>query len=295
MSTQESIASPTSPSDSGQINECKSCGNKFSGSFCNLCGEKVLEAGDRSLRTFMSNIQVTHIFADNRFLKSLKLIIIKPGFLYKEYADGRRVNYTKPLQVFFVLNLVYFLFPLVQLFNTSLNTQMYLRTHSPLVRELVQKELDTTGYSYQAYSLMYNDKSTGLAKLLIIVFVLLVSLPFNLIYRKRSRYFADHLALSVELVAFNLAMNATFLSLFLIAANNLIHWTHSGWEKYLDDQTLTIIFVLSNIYFLFSAGRVFYKQKGFKLIIKVLLGLLGIFIALEMYRMILFLVTYWTL
>jgi hypothetical protein len=172
---------------------------------------------------------------------------------------------------------------------------MYLRTHSALVRKMVNARLLSEGYSYQGYSLMYNEKSTSLAKLLIIVFVLVASLPFNLIYRRRNRYFTDHLTFSVELAAFNLAMNAILLSLVLIILNKLIHWTHSGWEKYLDDVTLTVIFILTNLYFLFHAGRTFYGQRGFALVIKVLLGLVGLFVALELYRLLLFLVTHWSL
>lgn len=274
---------------------CKSCGNTFEGIYCNLCGEKILEIKDRSFQTFLQNILLALTFADNKFLKSLGLIIRRPGFLSKEYVEGKRVNYLKPIQLFFLLNLIYFLFPLLQLFNTSLNTQMYLRMHSPLVRKMVQHKLELEGYNYQGYSLMYNEKSTGLAKLLILVFVLLASLPFTIIYRRKSRYFTDHVTLSVELATFNLAMNALFLSLILIILNKVLHWTHAGWENYLNDLTLTIIFILTNLYFLFSAGRTFYNQRGFKLIMKVFLGLLGLFIALEMYRLLLFLITYYLL
>jgi hypothetical protein len=273
---------------------CKSCGNHFYGMYCNACGEKVLEPGERSFKHFLSTIVRTLTF-DNKFITTLKYIIIKPGFLSREFAEGRRVKYLRPLQLFFVLNLIYFLFPLLQLFNTSLNTQMYLRTHRPLVRSLVTKELAEKGYSYEGYSLMYNEKSTSLAKLLVIVFVFFAALPFTIIYSKRNRFFEDHLTLAVELAAFNLAMNALFLSIFVVLVNNIIHWTHAGWQKYLDDVTLTLIFVLTNIYFLFSAGRIFYNQKGFKLIIKVILGLLGLFVALELYRLVLFLLTYWSI
>lgn len=271
---------------------CKSCGNTFRGTYCNMCGEKVLQREDRSFRSFMTNFLA---ISDNKFLRTLLLVIGKPGFLSKEYADGRRVNYVRPLQLFFVLNLIYFLFPLLQLFNTSLRTQMYLRTHSALVRQMVYSKIGHDRLSLTGYELMYNQKSTSLAKLLIIVFVVVASLPMMVIYRKKNRYFTDHVTLAVELTSFNLAMNALFLSVFLMVVNKLLHWTHSGWEKYLDDFTLTIIFVLTNMYFLFKAGRTFYGQKGKILIVKVVLGMLGLFIALEAYRLILFLITYLTL
>jgi hypothetical protein len=290
-----SIVMNDNPPVSSVQRTCKSCGNTFVGMYCNLCGEKVLEPTDRSLKAFFSNVVIALSFTDNKFFKTLRLIIQKPGFLSREYSEGRRVLYLRPLQLFFVLNLFYFLFPVVQLFNTSLHTQMYLRTHSALVRKMVSTKLDVEGYSYQGYSLMYNEKSTSLAKLLVIVFVLLASLPLNLIYRRRNRYFTDHLTLSVEFATFNLAMNAIFLSVLLVAINKIIHWTHLGWEKYLDDTTLTIIFVMTNLYFLFNAGRTFYNQRGYLLIVKVLLALLGLFLALELYRLVLFLLTYWSL
>lgn len=277
------------------IHICKSCGNQFEGLYCNKCGEKVLQPVDRSFRSFLSNILLAVTFTDNKFIRSLKFVITKPGFLSKEFSEGRRVNYIKPLQLFFILNLIYFLFPLLQLFNTSLNTQMYLRTHRSIVRQMVNEEINKEGYSFEAYSLMYNQKSTSVAKLLVIVFVFFAALPFALIYSRKNRYFSDHMTLAVELAAFNLAINALGLSLVLIIANGLIHWTHTGWEKYIDDVTLTLIFVMTNVYFLFGAGRVFYNQKGFKLIIKVVLGLLGLFIALELYRLLLFLVTFWSI
>lgn len=274
---------------------CKSCGNEFSGSYCNLCGEKVLEAKDRTFRTFLSNILLTITFADNKFVKTLWMVISRPGFLSKEYVEGRRVNYVRPLQLFFVLNLVYFLFPLLQLFNTSLRTQMNFRTHSPIVREMVYSKVGRNALELRGYELMYNDKSNSLAKLLIIVFVVVASFPMMVIYRKRNRFFTDHIALSVELTAFNLAVNAVLLSLFLMGVSSVLHMTHLGWEKYLNDITLTIIFVLTNAYFLFAAGRTFYNQRGWILIVKVMLGLLGLFVALEVYRLILFLITFWSL
>lgn len=274
---------------------CKSCGHKFIGNYCNVCGEKVIVAKERTFRTFIRDVRAAVALRDNKFLKTLWLIISKPGLVSKEYVEGRRVRYMRPLQLFFVLNLVYFLFPVLQLFNTSLHTQMYLRTHSALVRHMIHDAVGSNPVSLQGYTLMYNEKSTNLAKLLVIVFVFLASLPMNITYRKRNRYFSDHIVLAIELTAFNLAINAIFLSGLLMLVSKVIHMTHVGWEKYLDDSTLTIIFILTNLYFLFLAGRTFYHQTGTRLIIKVVLGMLGLFLALELYRLILFLVTFWML
>ncbi len=273
---------------------CKSCGNIFTGVYCNHCGEKVIEPKDRSMRMFLGNILIAVTFADNRFIKTLWLILMNPGFLSKEYADGRRIHYLRPLQLFFILNLVYFLLPVLQLFNSSLRTQMYYLFHSSMVRDLVIKHVVMEGLSIEGYGLIYDAKSTAIAKLLMVIFVLLASLPLGLIFQKKSRYFSDHVALSVELACFNIFVNAIFLTSILWILNKILHWSGSGLGDYLNDTTFTVIFISTNLYFIYRAAQKFYQQKGKRLIIKSLLAIVGLFLALEAYRLMLFFVTFWS-
>jgi hypothetical protein len=270
---------------------CKSCENVFEGLYCNLCGEKVIEAKDRNLKTFLSNVVIATSIIDNRFVNSLKLAVVNPGFVSREYVDGRRVNYMRPLQMFFILNLVYFLFPVLQMFNSSLYTQMNVLPHSGLARTVVNAKLKAEQMDLLGFELMYNDKTTSLAKLLVVLFVLLASVPLSLIFRKKDRFFTDHVAFAVELTSFNLAVNAIMLSLVMMFASKIFHYGNTGWEMYLNDVTLTVIFISTNLYFIFRAAKTFYHQKGKRLIFKAALGIVGVFLALEAYRFLLFFIT----
>ena len=274
---------------------CKSCGIEFRGLYCNICGEKVIEPKDRSFRVFLSKILIATTIVDNKFVKSLVLTVRQPGFLSREYVDGRRVNYMRPLQMFFILNLTYFLFPVLQMFNSSLYTQLYVLPHRQIAREVVSKKVGAEGLSIQGFEMMYNDKTNGFAKLLLVLFVILASLPLSLIFRKKDRFFTDHLALSVELTSFNLAISAISLSVVLVIMNKLFKWSNVTWGNYLNDLTLTIVFVLTNLYFIFIAANSFYNQKGKRRIVKALLGVFGLFLALEVYRFLLFFITVWSL
>lgn len=272
---------------------CKSCGNNFTGLYCNLCGEKIIEPKDRKFKTVLSNVLIATTFSDNKFIKSLWLTITRPGFLSREYVDGRRVNYMRPLQMFFILNLVYFLFPgILQLFNSSLHTQMYVLPHGKLAQKIVALKLKSEGISRMGFELIYNDRSVNLAKLLIVIFIILASLPLSLIFMKRNRYFSDHVALAVELTSFNLAVNALGLTFVFWVINKVLHLGHiSG--TYLNDLTLTVLFISTNMYFLFRAASTFYGQHGNRLFIRAILGIVGLFLALEVYRFILFFITMW--
>jgi len=261
---------------------CKSCGNAFKGYYCNVCGEKVQSHGDRSFKVFLSNIFLAITFADGKVVKTLWWVVRKPGFISSEFAAGRRVNYLKPISLFFVLNLIYFLFPVIQLFNASFNTQL-LAPHRALVQEVVARTMVKEGIrDIASFGLVYNQMSTSLAKLMVMIFVIVASLPLNLLYRKKGLFFTDHVNFTVELVCFNLFVNAILLTL----ATRLL-----GIGRFVDESTLTYFFIFTNLYFLLQSGVTFYHEKGWRLWVKSVVLLLFLKVALEIYRAILFFVT----
>ena len=264
-----------------QEHACKSCSNVFVGEYCNLCSEKILRPSDRSFKKLMSNILISITFADSKFIRTLWLIIKSPGELSKDFAEGRRVKHLPPLSLFFVLNLIYFFFPVIQLFNASLNTQLL----SPLqdwYKTLIAHKILALDMDVASFSLIYNLKSTSYAKLMVMVFVVVASLPLNLLYSKRNRYFTDHILFMVELACFNLFVNAivlTAVARFLLLGS------------YLDETVLTAIFISTNLYFLMRSGKIFYRENSWKLILKSMLMIVVLKLALEVYRAVLFFIT----
>jgi hypothetical protein len=264
---------------------CKSCQNTFIGIYCNQCGEKIIQPADRSFQKFLSNILIAITFADNRFVKTLWLVIKSPGFVSAEVANGRSVRYLKPISLFFVLNLVYFIFPVIQLFNASLNTQL-ISPFSDMLRPIVAKKMVVDHLDLSSFAMIYNLKSVSLAKLMVMVFVVLASLPLNFLYRKRNRFFTDHVGYAVELACFNLFINTMVLAVFASLA---------GIGHYLNETLLTAVFLTTNMYFLIRSGRTFYNEKGWRLLLKSILMIGLLKAALEVYRLILFFVTMWSL
>ncbi len=281
MTGKESL--PTEKIEPTELKEhsCKSCGHVFMGEYCNVCGEKVLHPSDRSFKKLMSNILIAITFADSKLVKTLWLILKKPGELSKDFAEGRRVKHLPPLSLFFVLNLVYFFFPVIQLFNASLNTQLLSPLHG-WYKTLIANKLIGMKMDVASFSLIYNIKSTAYAKLMVMVFVVLASLPLNLLYSKRNRYFSDHIGYLVELACFNLFINALVLT---VLAN--FFWL----GRFMTEDVLTVIFISTNLYFLLRSGKTFYHENGWKLILKSALMILVLRLALEIYRSVLFLVT----
>jgi hypothetical protein len=223
--------------------------------------------------------------ADNKFARTLWLIFYRPGFVSTEIANGRTIRYMSPIQVFFVLNLVYFLFPIVQLFNASLRTQM-LAPLGFLLRQPIAHKMASMHMNLNSFELVYNLKTVSLAKLLVMVFVVLASMPLNFLYRKRNRYFTDHFGYAVELACFNLFINA-------IAVDVVTSIMPIG--RYIGEGVVTWLFIATNLYFLVRASNIFYHESGWRLFVKSAIMILFLKVALEIYRMVLFFVTIWSL
>ena len=69
----------------------------------------------------------------------------------------------------------------------------------------------------------------------------------------------------------------------------------AGFGHYLNETMLTAIFVTTNLYFLIRSGSTFYHETGWRLLLKSVLMIGFLKLALEVYRLILFFVTIWSL
>ena len=86
---------------------CKNCSSQLQGDFCSACGQ-----ADKNVRRPLLNLLkelVQVIFElDGRAYRTLFFLFTRPGYLYKEYVEGRRASYTPPLRLFLILSIVLF-------------------------------------------------------------------------------------------------------------------------------------------------------------------------------------------
>jgi len=75
--------------------------------FCPACGQSV-KITSRPWRDAFGEL-VTELFDfDGRMLRSLRLLLTRPGFLSYEYINDRRLSYTSPVRMYLVISLVFF-------------------------------------------------------------------------------------------------------------------------------------------------------------------------------------------
>lgn len=80
----------------------------MSGRYCGQCGQR-LEHKIHSVLHFTREATEDLTHADSRLWTTISALLFKPGFLTREFLDGRRVRYLPPLRLYLVLSLIFFL------------------------------------------------------------------------------------------------------------------------------------------------------------------------------------------
>ncbi len=87
---------------------CLNCGTTVVGKYCHNCGQENVDPKEsvwQLLSHFFSDI--THF--DGKFFSTLKDLLFKPGFLSKEYMNGRRARYLNPIRMYLFTSFIFFL------------------------------------------------------------------------------------------------------------------------------------------------------------------------------------------
>lgn len=90
-----------------QPTHCLNCGHELTGRYCSNCSQDSWAHSDSMWHL------ATHFFSDithydSQFLKTLKPLLFKPGFLTLEYLKGKRASYLNPVRLFVFLNFILF-------------------------------------------------------------------------------------------------------------------------------------------------------------------------------------------
>jgi hypothetical protein len=114
------------------------CGNIVGERFCTHCGQENLEPKEtvgHLVRHFFEDI--THF--DGKFFTTIKDLIVKPGFLTREYVTGRRVAYLNPIRMYIFISAVFF----IALFASSEEPAPQPEDHSHAVDVFRQQVADS--------------------------------------------------------------------------------------------------------------------------------------------------------
>jgi hypothetical protein len=276
---------------------CPNCGENFRSRFCPNCGERRIENADYSLRRFLGEaFNILTNFESNLF-RSFVSLVARPGRLTAEYFKGRRKSYLKPLQLFIFCNLIFFFAESLTKSHT-LTTPLYTHTnllpHSSLARRLVGAELQKRNLTYEDYRARFDSAIEGQAKTLVIVMVPLYALVLQMFYWRPRRYYVEHLIFSLHLFAFLLLLIASMNVALLLSLHARRLVGLNLWMLQSDNFVTFLMLSLCATYLLVALRRT-YGQGIMRTALKCLALALCVLGVIQVYRLILFFTTFYTI
>jgi hypothetical protein len=248
-----------------QINAetCLNCGENLVGDYCHKCGEKPLSHHDLTIKHFFLHTVVhefTHL--NGSIFQTLKLLIVKPGFLAKEYFSGRKSRYINPLRLYLTLSLVFFFASSLGSEGNSSIKGIAESEPTGFLSRTIEEKTKTVDLESEVIRQKIHDKTKTLNGILGLTQVLFISLAFMAVYYTSRQYYVEHLVLALYFVSFFFIVLITLSLLWIIFIKiiNLISPSESVYYIVSRGVHFWIPLGILAAYLLF-AFRTFYKSS----------------------------------
>lgn len=244
---------PTPESEASSFGECGNCRAPLTGPFCSQCGEKKFSPSDYSVKHLAEEVigEFTHF--DTKFLRTLKVLFTQPGELSRAYFHGGRSRYTKPLTLFVIINVVFFL---LQPHTHLLRFGYVSYLTNPAYQAAVSRHLRETKEPPQSYAIRFDANLQNQKKSLLIVSVPVLALVMAILFVGAHRRYAEHLVFSVQVYAFLL----TYLPLVVLVLTPVFWAIRRGGP--VAEPLLKVLEAEAAIVAITVAGLTLYMYKG---------------------------------
>jgi hypothetical protein len=187
---------------------CKNCGNQFTGNYCNQCGEQLYHEHHKTVGHLLEEALhfLTHF--EGSLFKTAKNVFTKPGKFSVDYCNGIRKKYVKPVSFFFILVVLYLLFPRFQGLNMKLDTYVSnIYGFTWIALPLVKEKMKSKNVPYNEVAKAYDAKSSAISKIALFLLIPLVSTVVLLLFFTSRKYFFDHFIISLEISGWFIALH----------------------------------------------------------------------------------------
>ena len=101
-----------------KLTHCENCGTPLAGEYCSACGQHAIDYR-RSLWRVVVDAADSFLNWDTKFLKSIGVLLTRPGKLTNDFNAGRRVRYIHPLRLYLLASIGFFLLARLANFTPS--------------------------------------------------------------------------------------------------------------------------------------------------------------------------------
>jgi len=89
-----------------ELKYCRNCGAPVTNKYCQNCGQRASVYKVTFIETF-NDLTENMLRLDAPFPLTLKMLVLNPGLLFREYLGGKRKKYYRPISFFILATLIY--------------------------------------------------------------------------------------------------------------------------------------------------------------------------------------------
>jgi hypothetical protein len=87
---------------------CLNCGAIVIGRYCHVCGQENIETKE-SFWSLCKHFVFDILHFDGKFWHTLKYLVVRPGFVARQYCEGKRNSYLHPIRMYLFTSAIFFL------------------------------------------------------------------------------------------------------------------------------------------------------------------------------------------
>lgn len=88
---------------------CLNCNATVHGRYCHVCGQENIEPREK-FGHMLTHFVFDLFHFDGKFFRTMKYLLLKPGFMAQEHLRGRRMDYLHPIRLYIFTSAFFFLF-----------------------------------------------------------------------------------------------------------------------------------------------------------------------------------------
>ncbi len=144
---------------------CPNCQHKFKKEFdyCPHCGQANRDL-NLNFRFVFSEFLSANFNLDSEILLTLKLLLLKPGMLSREFLAGKRTKYISPIRLYLLISLVYFFILSVKQPSSDI---VKIGADAEVTDSIAAKNKKTDDFIAENNELEESDSLTGLEKFIV--------------------------------------------------------------------------------------------------------------------------------
>lgn len=303
---------------------CVSCGAPLGGAYCAACGERAPDERIRTLGDFFGDALDVLTNVNGKLLKSLRLLVFRPGFLSAEHARGARVPYMRPVQLFLVANLAFFLWSFVPVFSTPLQIHVWSQgfPHRAVaeawVRGTVAPEMGAAEFrevlaawwtgdaaaetssaktieALRELAARFNVRAELQGRTLVVLMIPMFALWPGLLNFRRRPHAIEHLVFATHFMSVLLLLALAQMWVMRGAAASLLAFAGKDASVLLGDVVGSLTLALLLFAWLVPATRRFYRRSWPAAVLQGVAMVMLLLLSVQVFRAVLFFTTWWSL